>query len=413
MRGDLPHVLRKLHETYGEVVRIAPDELSFVTPGAQRDIHSHAKAHYFPKEKKHYPQRHPTVKGILTADEDDHTRHRKAWNPAFSERALREQESLFQIYINELVQFLEKNSVEVKGKDAVVNFDQVMNWTTFDMVGHLVFGEPFGCLRDTAFHPWVAMIFDNLKAASFVQAVKFYPFLIPVLALIVPKSLLRKRQESYDFATAQVAKRIENGSDMPDFLSYVLDPSGKTSLTRLEIEIDSSILITAGSETSATTMSAVMYYACCNPDVMARLTNEIRGAFQHEKDITAVGVGQLKYLSACIEEALRLFPAVPAGLPRRISNCNGMTIAGYWVPSNVSPCRVLFCRVLTRSRLWCQLRSMPPTDGRPILETRTHIDRKDGLVILYIARIVEMYSSRSAQVQETVLVNPWGKLLSL
>ena len=341
VRGDQPHVLCKLHDIYGEVVRTAPNELSFVTPGAQRDIHSHAKAQYFPKERKHYPQRDRIVRGILTADEVDHTRHRKAWSPAFSERALREQESLFQIYIDALAELLQKNSVDVTGQDAVVNFDRVMNWTTFDIVGHLVFGEAFGCLRDTAFHPWVAMIFDNLKAASFVQAIKFYPFLVPLLQMMIPKSLLRKRQESYDFATAQVAKRIENGSDMPDFLSYVLDHRGKTSLSRLEIEMDSSIMITAGSETAATAMSAVMFYACRNPDVMARLISEIRGTFQHEKDITAVGVGQLKFLNACIEEALRLFPPVPAGLPRRLSNCDGMIIGGRWVPSNVSGSPVL------------------------------------------------------------------------
>jgi len=83
--------------------------------------------------------------------------------------------------------------------DAVVDFVKVLNWTTFDIVGDLTFWEPFGCLENGVYHPWVAMIFDNIKSGSFLQAVKFYPLLARLLMLFVPKSLLKKRQDHEDF----------------------------------------------------------------------------------------------------------------------------------------------------------------------------------------------------------------------
>ena len=34
MQGKLPHEIRAIHQKYGSVVRTAPDELSFIVPGA-------------------------------------------------------------------------------------------------------------------------------------------------------------------------------------------------------------------------------------------------------------------------------------------------------------------------------------------------------------------------------------------
>jgi hypothetical protein len=38
-RGDLPYAICKLHEKYGPVVRISPNELSYITDDAWNDIY--------------------------------------------------------------------------------------------------------------------------------------------------------------------------------------------------------------------------------------------------------------------------------------------------------------------------------------------------------------------------------------
>lgn len=43
----------------------------------------------------------------MTADYENHARQRKAWAPAFSEKALREQEYIIQSYVDKLMDRLE------------------------------------------------------------------------------------------------------------------------------------------------------------------------------------------------------------------------------------------------------------------------------------------------------------------
>jgi len=46
-------------------------------------------------------------------------------------------------------------------------------------------------------------------------------------------------------------------------------------------------------------------------------------------------VGKLPYLSAVIEEGLRMAPPVPSGLPRVVPADGGM-VCGEWLPGGVS-----------------------------------------------------------------------------
>ena len=62
---------------------------------------------------------------------------------------------------------------------------------------------------------------------------------------------------------------------------------------------------------------------------------EIRGAFQEPGDITVAGVNQCKYLLACIEEALRVYPPSPQP-HQRIVPSGGAVIHGEYVPEGVA-----------------------------------------------------------------------------
>jgi cytochrome P450 len=95
------------------------------------------------------------------------------------------------------------------------------------------------------------------------------------------------------------------------------------------------ILIIAGSETTATLLSGVTYYLLCNPSALKKLTEEVRTTFQSEEDININSVNRLNYMLACLDEALRIYPPVPIGLPRTVPR-GGATITGYYIPEGVS-----------------------------------------------------------------------------
>lgn len=69
-----------------------------------------------------------------------------------------------------------------------------------------------------------------------------------------------------------------------------------------------------------------------HPDVMSKLRQEVDPIMADVEDGVALfsRVQDLKYLRACIDEALRLRPALPPGLPREVPK-GGAQIAGHYV----------------------------------------------------------------------------------
>ena len=91
----------------------------------------------------------------------------------------------------------------------------------------------------------------------------------------------------------------------------------------------------AGSETTASTLAALTNNLLRYPDVYAKLKAEIRGTFATEDEIKLATVNELPYLTACIEEGLRIFPPAPIGFLRSIQP-GGDTIDGHHIPGGVS-----------------------------------------------------------------------------
>ena len=67
-------------------------------------------------------------------------------------------------------------------------------------------------------------------------------------------------------------------------------------LTLQEICEQAAIFIVAGSETTASLLSAVTYLLLINPSALSKLTAEIRGAFKTEAGINSISVNNLEYV---------------------------------------------------------------------------------------------------------------------
>lgn len=90
----------------------------------------------------------------------------------------------------------------------------------------------------------------------------------------------------------------------------------------------------AGSETTATALAALTNLLLRHSHVYKKLKDEIRGTFKSDEEIILRKVQDLPYLTACLEEALRIFPPAPLGLMRSV-NAGGDTIDGYWLAGGV------------------------------------------------------------------------------
>ncbi|KGO37620.1 Cytochrome P450, E-class, group I [Penicillium expansum] len=106
-------------------------------------------------------------------------------------------------------------------------------------------------------------------------------------------------------------------------------------MTRGEMLNNASILVLAGSETSATTLCGMTYFLLRYPATYRRLVAEIRAAFAARDEITIVSIGHLPYLNAVFQETLRLYPPVPTH-SQRVPPQGGATVCGQWIPENTS-----------------------------------------------------------------------------
>jgi cytochrome P450 len=99
--------------------------------------------------------------------------------------------------------------------------------------------------------------------------------------------------------------------------------------------MNAGVLVVAGSETTATTLTAVLFFLLTHKEAHVRLVTEVRNAFANEDEITIASVNKLEYLLACLNETMRILPAVPFGLPRMVPK-GGRIMNGKLVPEDVS-----------------------------------------------------------------------------
>lgn len=341
--GDLQARIKEFHDEYGPVVRVAPDELSFIDAAAWRDIYSVGVGHKG-FEKNWAVSSAQGFPALIDANDNDHTRIRKLLQNSFSAQALREREQVLQKYVSLLICKLREKAeptgkgIHQRGRQTVVNIVKWFNFTTFDITGELTFSESFGCLEDEIYDPWIAMIFSHLKASALSIGFRFYHPLDKLLMWCLPKHLLRQKQRFIQLSKGKVRRRIHRTLPVGqhgDFMSLALNATDKEGMTMEEMDGTFSTLIIGGSETTATLLSGVTNYLCKNPEKLEKLAEEVRGAFGTEEDITLSSTGCLPYLTAVLQEGLRMCPPIPCGLTRMIPS-KGARIAGYWVPGGVS-----------------------------------------------------------------------------
>ena len=330
--GQVHERLRQLHEQYGEVVRIRPNALTYRSPQAWKDIYGHRKPGTLPfsKDPEFYIPAAPGKSHLINANEADHSRQKKLLTHAFSERALRDQEPLIMSYIDLFIRRLRVYA----DREEKVDLEKWLNFLTFDIIGDLAFGEPFGCLEDSEYHPWVATIFHSIKTGAFLRALSVYPFLAAQIRKVMPKRLIQKRLAHFQMSKDKVAQRLATTTTRPDFISYILRYNDERGMQRSEIEMNAGIIIQAGSETTATVLAACIYYLQKHPSCWQRAVQEVRTAFPADSDITFLATSQLPYLGSIIEESLRMFPPAPSIGPRLVPKGSAM-IDGKVVPEGV------------------------------------------------------------------------------
>lgn len=170
-----------LHEKYGPVVRIAPNELAISHESAWRDIMTGSKE--LQKWTEYYKVQHHQPMSIMYAPDNEHAAMRRSLAWGFSDRAMRDMEPIIQEYANLLLQRLRQQCVKDQwegnetGDEGAIDLHAWFNFMSFDLIGDLAFGESYGCLDKGEYHPWVAPLFQVTHMSAVMASLGHYPWL--------------------------------------------------------------------------------------------------------------------------------------------------------------------------------------------------------------------------------------------
>ncbi|KAI1206483.1 cytochrome P450 monooxygenase [Annulohypoxylon truncatum] len=318
-----------LHQKYGDAVRTGPRSVSFLNPLAWKEVYGHRKSGQ-PENLKDPGFFRDVSQAVIAADSENHSRMRRILAHGFSAQEMSKQEPMIRGYIDLLFERMREHSISGRPVDMAKWY----NYTTFDVIGDLAFGESFGCLNSSSYHAWVAIIFDQFKQKQILlQIRRAYPTLESLISPLLLLFVADKIREHTQLTETKVAKRLSLGSNRHDFMDAMTssDTDGKQKMTLKELHHNADLLIIAGSETTATTLCGVTYLLCTHRDVLDKLCKEVRSTFDTEAEITLLSAQRLRYMAAVIDEGMRIYPAAPASVPRLIHR-GGEVVCGKYLP---------------------------------------------------------------------------------
>ncbi|PVI03002.1 isotrichodermin C-15 hydroxylase [Periconia macrospinosa] len=330
--GTQAFATQRLHDKYGPVVRITPNHLSFTDPNAWKDIYGHLVGHKsgWAEMEKLRALNGPiddVPRSIITADREEHSRLRRALAHGFSDSSLRRQEQIVARYVDLLIRRIHDRCAD---GTKPLNAEEWYNWTTFDITGDLIFGQTFGCLDGSAYHPWIESILNTIRWGASVTVLAYLGFHWLVQAIYRCASRGTAVKKLQEYTNAMLKSRLAMNKEQEDLFEGLVKRRVEWKLSFDQLAANAFILVLAGSETTATALSGATYLLLTNPDVLDRLKQEVRGAFSNVEEINISSVNRLSYMLAVQNEALRMYPPVTSNLVRVVPP-GGANIAGRFV----------------------------------------------------------------------------------
>ena len=318
----------QLHRKYGDIVRIAPNELSFSSVKSYKGIYGR------PSEEKLLFTKAPVYDGLFSPpglvnirDPAIHRRQKQDLGPAFSAASLRKQEGIIHQYVDMFLQLIGK----IGGPDTEgANLAEGFNWLTFDIVGDLAFGESFDAVASGKTSHWESISHNRHYWASLQGFCKQFPLLYLVIPFIASRKILEDYRTYQRMAAEKTKRRVErqhDGASRADFFDHVLR-KGDYPLATMESQ--ASTLIGAGSETITAALWVSSFFLLQHPQCLRKLQQEVRGAFASLEEITGDSAARLPYLRGVIDEGMRLCPPASMG-GTRVSP--GAMVDGHYIPA--------------------------------------------------------------------------------
>ncbi|KAK5121408.1 hypothetical protein LTR85_005240 [Meristemomyces frigidus] len=330
--GDMNTTMIGLHGKYGDLVRTGPNEVSVSDLTAIKTIYG-AGTGFRKSDWYSVWQGHRKFDLFAERDERIHGQQRRLISRTYAMDSLRDLEP----FVDDAVKVFLDNMAERQGR--VIDMGNWVQLFAFDVIGEITFSKRFGFMDAAQDDGSFEQINGALKSAAWIGQVPGLYWIHDALMPYIGNHLgITARHGSLrTFAIKEITARQDRGSDHQDILSKL-----RAMQKEKPIEMDDNAVasmatsnIFAGSDTTAISTRAIIYYLLKNPHCKHRLMEEIddlRSQGKLSDPVTLSEADKMPYLQAVMYEALRLHPAVGMSLPRTTPE-GGATIAGRYLPA--------------------------------------------------------------------------------
>ncbi|KAF9075642.1 cytochrome P450 [Rhodocollybia butyracea] len=316
---------KAMHDKYGNVVRTGPNEISVIDPSAVTDV---LGAGGLPKGKYYLARQDERApSNLLTLTGEKHASRRRVWNRGFNADALVEYDGILAKCAVELVEGMQVDSEASKGE---VDLTAWFNYFSFDFMADFVFGGGSEMLKKGKDEKGILELLEHhMITGALVSHIPWFFYLGNKLPGVTQSTLKMRK-----YASEWVAGRLRKGAEVKDLWYHLTDEAAmekdKQPLMN-EVIADALVAIVAGADTTSVALTNFFWMMLTNPAHYKLVQEEVDRVYM-EADATDISKqSDLKYMSACLDETLRLLPPGLTGGPRQVPK-GGRQIAGYFLP---------------------------------------------------------------------------------
>ncbi|KAI9706760.1 MAG: hypothetical protein M1820_004730 [Bogoriella megaspora] len=330
--GQYSNCIMDMHCKYGPIVRINPDELHINDPSFIDTVYAGGS-----KKRDKFPYfalslgTAGSVFGTIT--HEHHRLRRSAISPYFSRAAVSRLEPLIRSCASKLCdQFLSPANA---GTGRPIELGAAYSALTTDVVTEYAFARSFNFLDDAHFQRTLRPALLAGFTASFLgRQLPWLPHFTEALPLWLQKKInpggstylefaASVRQQVKEIQDTMKDKRGEAGYEKRDGLSATIFhelmdspilPEKEKELRRLAEE--GQIIVGAGTETTAWTLAVVTFYLLDKPDIASKLREHLQRVLVGGEIPSWSALEQVSYLSATVQEGLRLMQGTVSRLQR-------------------------------------------------------------------------------------------------
>ncbi|KAK3324341.1 cytochrome P450 monooxygenase-like protein [Cercophora scortea] len=303
--------IRAMHEKYGPIVRINPDELHcsdphftdeiYAGPGRIRDKWQH--------QLNTGGAGPVSVTGFSTVPHELHRLRKSALSHFFSRQQMIKLEGevldFAQLTVDKMLQ-------ESAGGDPF-DVKEAFNCFTADVISQYAFGEPMGFIAQAGWEPnfatWAMAFFKSAYMMRYNAVGRTLAQAIPVMADYLGEDVRNVMRQMTVVIPGYIQKAVDNpdnGRVFADLVQSKMLPPEEMTMYRLSGEGFNFLL--AGTETTAATLTVVTYWMLARPAIHRRVMEDLQGLTPSTLKWTELE--QRPYLWAVIQESLRMMPGV-------------------------------------------------------------------------------------------------------